>query len=139
MVANIQGACHCGNISYELGTATPLEAITARSCDCTFCRLHGARTWSDPDGEAIIHVADPERLRRYRFGTGSTDFLICASCGAYAGAMVSEGARTWVTLNLRLTGVKVPANPVHYGAEDRDSRTSRRQQLWTPARLIEGP
>ena len=131
----ITGSCHCGNISFELHTETPLEDITARACDCSFCRIHGTRTWFDSKGEAVVTVKDQELLQRYTFNTKTTDFLICKTCGAYAGAIVSEGEESWSTLNLRLTGVELPEKSVHYGPEDRTTRRTRRRLLWTPTRL----
>lgn len=128
----IEGACHCGNIRWTLHTRSDPDSIIARACDCSFCRQHGARTWSDPRGRAELRLRDPEMLQLYRFGTGITDFLICRVCGAYAGAVVREGEAAWTTLNLRLAGREWPERPVHYGPEDRATRRARRQELWTP-------
>ena len=132
----LEGACHCGNLSWTLHTAVADADITARACDCSFCRLHGARTWSDPEGAAEIAVHDPDALQRYAFGSHSTEFLICRNCGAYAVARVSEGDAAWVTLNLRLTGREWPETAVHYGPEDRETRRDRRKELWTPVRRM---
>lgn len=137
MAETINGVCHCGNIRYELRTETALDDIMVRACDCSFCRLHLAQTWSDPVGRAEINIRDAEQLQRYRFATRSTDFLICRTCGAYAGAVICDNGDSWVTLNLRLTGREFPEQPVRYGREDRGTRRARRRLLWTPMDMIE--
>ncbi len=84
-------------------------------------------------------MADPDQLQRYRFGSKSTEFMICRNCGAYAGAMVTDGQETWATLNLRLAGFTGPQRVVSYGTEDRTIRRARRRLQWTPLRLAEEP
>lgn len=90
-----EGRCHCGVIRAEFETA---ESLSPRACQCGFCRLHGARTVSNPDGAAVLHVAGP--VIRYRFGTKTTDYLICAGCGVYVAATAEIGGQLYVTLNL---------------------------------------
>ena len=135
MTPTIEGSCHCGNIRFELDTETRLEEIITRACDCSFCRLHGARTWSDPQGQARVIVRDAEQLQTYSFGSKSTEFMICRTCGAYAGAAVTEGGETWCTLNLRLTGHRLDQQAVSYGKESRTERMARRRLLWTPTQI----
>ena len=67
------GACHCGAIRVEFETAAPLAP---RACQCSFCRKHGARTVSDPEGTAELRLA-PETLR-YRFASRAADYLLCS-------------------------------------------------------------
>lgn len=133
----IQGRCHCGNISFELETALGDEDVRPRSCDCSFCSMHGAKTWSDPEGHATIRVADARALARYRFGLEVTDFLVCRTCGAYAGAVTLADDGTWATLNLRLTRFRdVDASGAHYGGESADERNARRRRMWTPTAIV---
>lgn len=132
----ITGQCHCGNISFELSTDLAVSRIRARACDCSFCRMHAARNWSDPNGRAAIHVRDPARLQRYRFGQRTADFYLCRTCGAYAGAVLADADGTWSTLNLRLTGLQAVAEePVGYDREDPAERVARRKRKWTPTRV----
>lgn len=135
----VKGSCHCGNLTYELVTATPPERIRARACGCRFCRVHAARNWSNPGGAVTIRVVDPARLQRYRFAQRTADYLICRTCGAYLGALLSEGAMAWSTLNLRLSDLNAPEDPADYGGEDAEMRVARRKKAWTPTRLMEGP
>lgn len=128
----IKGACHCGNVTYEISTETSLTDITARACDCSFCRMHGAQTWSDAAGTATISVRNPDDLQNYRFGLKITDFIVCRTCGAYVGAVITEDGKLWSTLNLRLSGLNAAVESASYGDEDASSRIARRKQNWTP-------
>jgi hypothetical protein len=133
----IEGACHCGNVSFVLETTHAREDIAPRACDCTFCARHAAQCWSDPRGSAVIEVREDALLQRYRFGERTADFLLCRGCGGYAGAMITQGETQRATLNLRLTALRdLPAQPVSYQAETREERIVRRLARWTPARLV---
>lgn len=127
------GACHCGRVRVELRTDKPLSP---RACQCGFCRRHGARTVSDPEGWARLTLG-PESLR-YRFGTGSTDFLICGRCGVYIGAVTEIDGAVCATLNLNAFDDPRPdlaAGPVSYEGEEATAKAARRRRNWTPARL----
>ena len=133
----VDGACHCGNLAFVLETAFPLEAIAPRACDCTFCRSHAAKCWSDPDGCGRITVREEALLQRDRFALATADFLICRRCGAYAGAAIEEGTAARATVNLRLTSLHaLPAADVSYASETREQRVARRRARWTPASLV---
>jgi len=128
----VRGSCHCGNLSFVVHTRIPPEDIRARACDCSFCRIHAARNWSDPDGGATIRVLDEQRLYKYRFALRTADFYICTTCGAYLGAVLADDTGTWSTLNLRLTTMPVDEEIASYGAEDVGGRLERRKRVWTP-------
>lgn len=131
------GGCHCGNLRYTLETRLALEALPLRACQCAFCRLHGARSTSDPAGRVVFELQDPALLTRYRFGLRLADFLICAKCGVYVGALMREGGAPFAIVNAntlddaaRLTQ---PAQPMDYGAENEAQRVARRTRRWSPA------
>ena len=132
----VDGACHCGNLSFTLETRQTRETIAPRACDCGFCTRHGAQCWSDSEGSVTIAVREDALLQRYRFGERTADFLVCKRCGVYLGAMIGEGASARATVNLRLTALRdVPAAVVSYQAESREARVARRLARWTPASL----
>ena len=126
------GQCHCGAIRTEFETRKPLAP---RACQCSFCRRHDARTVTDPEGAAVLELADD--VIRYRFGTGTTEFLICGRCGVYVGAAAEIDGQAYVTLNLnafddpRLDLAGVPAS---YEGEDAATKAMRRAARWTPVR-----
>lgn len=136
MIHTISGACHCKNLSYELTTAIPAAGIRARSCDCSFCRAHGAQNWSDPAGAVVIRIADRRHLQRYRFALRTADFYICRMCGNYLGAILADSDGAWSTINLRLAGIPLQADTASYGSEDTGARIARRKKFWTPTTLI---
>lgn len=135
---DVQGHCHCGALGYELHTAQGVVHLKARACQCGFCRLHGARCVSDPEGRAIIRIHDTGRLERYRFGSRTADFLLCNHCGGYLGAVMSEGDRLYATLNVNMADHVPDLETVEVNYEGRtpEQQRSRRVSVWTPAELV---
>jgi len=129
-----QGRCHCGAIRFAFESDRPLAP---RACRCGFCRRHGARTVSDPAGAAELALS--AGTIRYRFGTGTTDFLICGVCGVYVGAAVELDGRHYATLNLNAFDdphLDLMAAPVFYDGEGAAKKADRRRSNWTPARIV---
>lgn len=136
-----RGGCHCGNLAFEFDASAPLESLGLRADQCSFCRAHGARNTSDPNGAISIWLRDPGALIRYRFGLRTADFLICARCGAYIGALMEEGGKSWFTVNVN-TFRPPPRDdftivPADYEGEDVPARIARRKQRWTPVIAFE--
>jgi len=131
------GSCHCGNISYQVDTDIPLNDIIARSCECSFCQIHGAENWSDPKAKAILNIKDERYLNRYLFALKTAEFFICKQCGAYAGAVLSNQQGTWAVFNLRLVrDQQFAQQPANFDSETSSSRTQRRQQVWTATQVV---
>ena len=131
------GHCHCGNIRFEFETGFAPEHLPLRACQCSFCRAHGAVAATDPRGRVVITADDPAKLRRYRFGLGITDFLICANCGVYLAAVSEIDGRWYASVNantLEIRGeLRQEPRPVEYQGETAAERRTRRKQGWTPA------
>lgn len=135
MSLSYEGRCHCGSIGFTFRTSRPPEQWLVRSCQCSFCRSHGARTTSDPEGSVLFEIAEVSKLQRYRFGTRSTDFLVCRACGVYLGALLTSSLGQFATLNINTiqAALHVPAPvPISYDAESLEQRQSRREARWTP-------
>jgi len=130
------GGCHCGNLSFVFEATAPLESLGLRACMCSFCRAHGARNTSDPNGTIRISVRDGAQLERYRFGLKTSDFLICRTCGVYIGAHLPHPGGGWFTVNVNAFDDKPPLDfplaPHVFDAEDVQARVSRREGRWTP-------
>src|SRR5262249_34840440 len=127
----ITGACHCGAAFVAFVSGVPLHELALRACQCGFCRRHAARTFTDPRGHAAIVAREPGAVGRYRFGLATSDFLICARCGTYAGALY--GGAT-ATLNARLFDPALfpqEATPIDYEGESVAERVARRAARWT--------
>lgn len=136
---SLTGACHCGALQLTFETPTRPETLPLRACGCSFCRKHGVRTTSDPAGTVSFTVNDPDLLQRYRFGTRTTDTLICRNCGIYLAAVTEiEGALYAVinvnTLDDRSAFGRV-AETMNYEGESAEERKMRRKLKWTPATL----
>ena len=131
-----EGGCHCGNLSYVFEASAGLDVLGLRADMCSFCRAHGARNTSDPNGAMRIAVRDAAKLKRYRFGLKTADFLLCADCGVYIGAMLEDGGKAWFTVNVNSFREKpaldFPMVPHDFDAEDVLTRIARRKARWTP-------
>lgn len=130
-----EGRCHCGALGFIFRTSQPPAQWAVRACQCSFCRGHGARTVSDPAGSVTFRIAEPSKLRRYRFGTRSSESLVCGVCGVYVAALLTSGNGQFATLNINTiqAPLDVPeALPVSYEGESSEQRRSRREQRWTP-------
>lgn len=128
-----RGGCHCGAVRVEFETAAAPADLAIRACQCSFCRGHGARTAADPQGR--VRFLGP--LRRYRFGLRTADFLLCAECGVYLGALYADSDGAWATLNVNCledrAAFRERAEPVSYAGESVEARAARRKARWTPA------
>lgn len=133
--STIHGRCHCGSIGFRFDTALAPQALPLRRCSCSFCRRHGARTTSDPAGSVCFDIGEAAALRRYRFGLRSADFLLCAECGVYLGAMIEVNGRAYATLNANCfegEALTQDAPIVVYAGETLEQRMARRVAKWTP-------
>ena len=77
----ITGGCHCGAIRFALDWKPDPTEIPARACSCSFCTARGALWTACPDGLLTVHLQDPALRSRYRFGTETATFHVCARCG----------------------------------------------------------
>lgn len=136
-----EGGCHCGNLTYVFAASRNLEALGLRADMCGFCRAHGARNTSDPDGTIRIKVRDASLLERYRFGLRTADFLVCRRCGVYIGAFLPDASGGWFTVNANTFKARppldFPAVPHDFDAEDAAGRIARRKARWTPVAAFE--
>ncbi len=138
-----QGGCHCGNLRLTLRLSQPPEATSLRACGCSFCRANQTRTASDPKGSAEIWATDWNDVSRYRFGTGTADFLVCRRCGIYIGAVTEtpDGMRMVTNTNCLddralFTGTPAPTN---HDGEAVEGRIARRAANWTPTTIYQAP
>ena len=130
------GACHCGAIGVFFETDADPSLLQVRACQCSFCRRHGAKTVSDPDGRLTLSF-DAESVHLYRFGTRSADFLICRECGDYVAAVMDDVAVLNVVAADLIPFAGRQSEPVTYDAETPDEKRARRRARWTPL-VLEG-
>jgi hypothetical protein len=127
-----RGGCHCGALRYALETELPVAQLPLRACQCSFCRHHGARSTSDPQGWLEFEVRDPGQVTRYQFGLKTADFLICARCGVYVGATIRYHAVINANTLDDVAQLTQPETPMDYDGEDAPARAARREARWTP-------
>ncbi len=131
------GFCHCGNLQVHVRLSKPPADNPVRSCGCSFCRSHGTRTVSDPDGQVDIRASDWALVRRYRFGTRTADYLFCGQCGTYVAALCETSAGLRAVVNTLCLGArdafKQDAAHPNYDTETTAERLSRRAANWMPA------
>jgi hypothetical protein len=136
-----EGGCHCGNLSFVFEATAPLETLGLRADMCGFCRAHGARNTSDPNGAMAIVARDGGLLERYRFGLKTADFLLCRRCGVYIGALLEDEGQGWFTVNVNAfserPAIDFPIAPHDFDAEDVPTRIARRKRNWTPVKSFE--
>ena len=134
------GQCHCGKVKASFETEKEPKELGVRTCQCEFCRRHGAVNISDPEGEVVIE-GSPDDLIRYRFGLKTADFLICRDCGVYVAAVIGKAPDIRSTINvvgLRMEAfLDIEETPMQYGSETTEERIARRFQRWTPTRFAD--
>ncbi len=139
MKIEYEGRCHCSAIGYRYRTPVAPANWQVRACDCSFCRAHDVLTTSGPAAEIEFFAPEPDRVRRYRFGLRTADFLLCGNCGVYIGAVMTRDTGTFGIVNVRAL-VARPEDlsavlPISYDGEDEDSRIARRERRWSKAWL----
>ena len=130
----ISGACHCGNVSFNLDWQPEPKEIPARVCSCSFCVKHGGVWTSCPAGSLTVLVKDPSRVSRYFFGTRTAEFHVCSRCGivpvvtsaieGHVYAVVSVSAFENVDPSL------LQRASVSFDGEGQGDRLARRQRNW---------
>ncbi|NYE29656.1 hypothetical protein HDE78_002622 [Rhodanobacter sp. K2T2] len=132
---SLSGGCHCGQLHLSFSTALDPASIVPRACDCSFCEKHGAAYVSDPAGQLSVTALSSDALRRYRQGSNTADFLLCAQCGVLIAVVFENDARLYATVNARCLaqptgfGMTTPASPQWLGPGEKVARWS---QLWIP-------
>jgi hypothetical protein len=130
----IKGGCHCGNVTIEFHTDEDVSDFTPRTCQCTFCRKHDASWISDPDGQAQVRYANRADVSAYRFGTGTSDFIVCKKCGVLTVALCEIEGRTRAVFNIKpMLEHQFYKKPVltNLDTDSIEERLARRARNWT--------
>ena len=133
MASTVQARCHCGALAATLRSSR--ASLPVRACGCTFCAPRGKVWTSDPEGRVEITVTKPDTLSRYRFGTGTADFLVCARCGVNVAAVCEIGGALYAVVNAASLRATAPGEAAahDFDAESTEERLARRARTWTPA------
>lgn len=133
-----QGSCHCGAVKITLHSPKAAAELGARSCQCTFCKAHGASWTSDPNGRLEITIPR-EKLSRYKFGTGTAEFLVCATCGVVPAVIWKDGEKLLAVARVNCLEeselLLAHTKPIDFDGETTSNRLERRARGWTPASI----
>ena len=134
----IEGGCHCRAVRYRLHwpEAQGVTQIPARRCGCSFCtRIDGVWT-SHPEARLEISESAASPTRRYRFATGTADFLFCGQCGITPLVVCRLDDRDHAVVNINtFDPVEDPAwqfdeADTDFDGESVDDRLARRKARW---------
>jgi hypothetical protein len=143
MMNHHTGSCHCGAIRMEVRTERQPQQQVIGACQCSFCRKHNARAFSDPKASVTLTAHEPAHLRRYQFGLKTSEQIICGRCGVYMAMILVEPDRVLSVINIDALDDRALFNrepePRDYSAEDRSGRIERRRARWTPTTLVGWP
>jgi hypothetical protein len=139
----IDGRCHCGNITFRFVIEPAPRTIPARACSCTFCQKHSGVWTSSPQGALRISIADADHLNRYQFGTRTATFHICKRCGVVPVVTSDIGGRTYAVVSVNafenVPAAMLDKAPVSFDGESEGDRLARRARNWIPdVRYAEG-
>ncbi|MBL4633064.1 MAG: GNAT family N-acetyltransferase, partial [Kofleriaceae bacterium] len=127
-MAEVKGACHCGQVQVTLKTEK--NELPVRHCQCDHCAPQHLRYTSDPQGSVCV----AGKCSIYQFATKTADFARCARCGFFIGAFCeSQGLRAVLNADLFLQLRTRSPDAVEFGQEIVADRVARRARTWTPA------
>jgi hypothetical protein len=130
----IEGKCHCGNMRFTLRWPGDGGEIPVRVCGCTFCTKHGGAWTSHRESELIAEIHDEALVSKYRFGTSTADFYVCARCGVVPFVTSAIEAHLYAVVNVNtFEGVKrssLVQTTTNFDGEGTGDRLERRKHNW---------
>jgi len=127
------GGCHCGAVRYRLDWPEGGGALPARRCGCSYCKRFDGTWTSLPEARLDIHTfGNP--TGRYRFATGTADFLFCARCGVTVAALDANGGELKAVVNIHTLDdaatIEFDRSDSDFEGETRGARLARRAARW---------
>lgn len=138
----LRGSCHCGNVELSLFTQQSERTLVPRRCGCSMCRRHGASWISDPDARLEVRLRDSSQLAAYKFGQGTSRWIICARCGVLMTAICRiEGRLRAVVRSQAMVGhlFSAPEAPTDFEDESVEKRLARRARTWIGSVTLDPP
>jgi hypothetical protein len=136
------GGCHCGNISVQLRLAGTPDSYRPRTCDCDYCRKHGASYISDPQGSLLIRMRTAHDTAAYRQGSAAAEFLVCRNCGVLVAVIYNDDRSVHAAVNVRALdpairfGPDLPVSPQTLSAPE---KLRRWREIWFSSVVIDSP
>ena len=128
------GNCHCQAVSYALHWPEHAGLLPARRCTCSYCtRFNG--TWtSHPDAALELVEKEDAPARRYRFGTGTAEFLVCRVCGVVVAAICTLDGSPRAVVNINTLAdagsIEFKRGDSDFDGESLEERLERRLARW---------
>jgi hypothetical protein len=108
--------------------------IKVRACGCSFCTRHGGNWTAHRDAEFVAEVRDASLVSKYRFGTGTADFHVCARCGVVPFVTSAIDDHLYAVVNVNTFGGIDPSSlvraPISFDGEGTEERLERRKRSW---------
>ena len=137
------GGCHCGALRVEIDTDRQPSEQVLGACQCSFCRKHNARAFSDPKARVVLTAHHPHLVQRYTFGLKTSEQILCRRCGVYIAMILTDGDSVWSVINIdALDDRGLFTRDVEirdFSAEDRERRIARRKARWNPTTIVDFP
>jgi len=140
-MAQLEGGCHCGNITVRVELEREPAAYAPRACDCEFCRKHGAAWLSDPRGSLSIEVRAERDTSRYAQGDRLAEMLLCRNCGVLVSALWHE-QHLFGVVNANVLAQReafAETKPVSPRTLSADEKRSRWQSIWFAQVTVAAP
>ena len=89
-----------------------------------------------------VKIIDQDKVSKYQFGHGITDFLICTVCGVYVCAMMEDEENKQILANCIVNALEFMNGSIqesigiNYDLETPGSRLERRRKSWMRAEFI---
>ena len=130
----ISGACHCGNIAFQLDWQPEPKEIPARACTCSFCIKHGGVWTSCPAGSLTVRIGDSAHASRYAFGTKTAEFHVCSRCGVVPVVTSTIDGQVFAVVSVNAFENVDPSllqrGQVSFDGEGPGDRLARRKRNW---------
>lgn len=133
---HIDSSCHCGNIKLDIEWPQTSAEIHKRRCGCSFCQKHGGTWTSNRDAQLTVTVNEASHLSKYRFGTATADFYVCARCGIAPVVVCEIDDVNYAVVNVNAfeptDALSFTESATDFDGEDTGSRLERRKRNWIP-------
>ncbi len=131
----MEGACSCGNITFDWQPVLPLA--TPRACQCDYCQRQQAAYVSETQTGFSVYIRRRDSHRIVTHGTGSAQFHECTSCDMLVFVSSLIDGKCYGVINtrcLKADGIGVDyfdtAVAVSFAGEQLSIRLARRKKNW---------
>jgi hypothetical protein len=138
----LRGSCHCGNVEFTLFTEKNVDGFTPRRCSCSMCRRHGASYISDPNARLALSYRDGSLLSIYRFGHGTSQWVICSKCGVLTAVLCEIEGRLYAVARVQAMvehAFPGPEVSTYFEPESVAERLERRTRTWIGTVTVSPP